>query len=144
MDAQPPEPPEQLHPPVSTEADRYKQELRRDLGLWGNVALVVAAIAPALAVFAVMPVLLNISGTGAFWALVIAGILGLAMAACWGELGSIYPIAGGDYALVSRTLGKAAGFVSFVFTGPVLALLIPAVVALTVASYLGVIVSLDP
>jgi amino acid transporter len=143
MTAKPSDTPERPVETDSAKDDHYKQELRRDLGLWGNVSLVVAAIAPALAVFAVMPVLLNIAGTGAFWALVIAGVLGLAMAACWGELGSIYPIAGGDYSVVSRTVGKAAGFVSFVFTGPVLAFLIPAVVALTVASYLGVVVSLE-
>ncbi|MHC9297469.1 APC family permease [Mycobacterium sp. LTG2003] len=124
-------------------AERYEQELSRSLGLWGNVALCVAAITPAVGVFAIAPILLNMAGTGAVWALVIAGMLGLSMAACYGELGSAYPIAGGDYSVVARTLGKAAGFVSLIFTGPVCAFLIPAVVALTIATYLNVVVPLD-
>lgn len=122
---------------------RYRQELSRSLRLWDNVALCVAAITPAVGVFAIAPVLLNMAGTGAVWALLIAGVLGLSMAACWGELGSAYPIAGGDYSVISRTLGKAAGFVSLVFTGPVCAFLIPAVVALTIATYLDVVVPVD-
>lgn len=125
------------------EPARYDQELSRSLGLWGNVALCVAAITPAVGVFAIAPILLNMAGTGAVWALVIAGLLGLSMAACYGELGSAYPIAGGDYSVIMRTLGKSAGFVSLVFTGPVCAFLIPAVVALTIATYLNVIVPLD-
>ncbi|CQD23245.1 amino acid transporter [Mycolicibacterium conceptionense] len=140
-----------MHEQFSREADRqdgeenlrYTQELSRSLGLWGNVALCVAAITPAVGVFAIAPILLNMAGTGAVWALLIAGLLGLSMAACYGELGSAYPIAGGDYSVISRTLGKAAGFVSLVFTGPVCAFLIPAVVALTVATYLNVVVPLD-
>ncbi len=123
--------------------ERYEQQLSRSLGLWGNVALCVAAITPAVGVFAIAPILLNMAGTGAVWALVIAGLLGLSMAACYGELGSAYPIAGGDYSVIVRTLGKAAGFISLVFTGPVCAFLIPAVVALTIATYLNVVVPLD-
>ncbi|WP_458318722.1 APC family permease [Mycolicibacterium brisbanense] len=128
---------------ITPKSERYEQELSRSLGLWGNVALCVAAITPAVGVFAIAPILLNMAGTGAVWALVIAGTLGLSMAACYGELGSAYPIAGGDYSVVSRTLGNAAGFVSLVFTGPVCAFLIPAVVALTIATYLNVVIPLD-
>lgn len=123
---------------------KYSQELRRTLGVMGNVALCVAAITPAVGVFAIAPVLLNMTGTGAVWALVIAGLLGTAMAFCWGELGSVYPIAGGDYSVITRSLGKAAGFVSLVFTGPVSAFLIPAVVALSIAAYMEVVIPLDP
>ncbi|ORA39074.1 APC family permease [Mycobacterium aquaticum] len=128
---------------ATPKAERYEQELSRSLGLWGNVALCVAAITPAVGVFAIAPILLNMAGTGAVWALMIAGILGLSMAACYGELGSAYPIAGGDYSVVARTLGNAAGFVSLIFTGPVCAFLIPAVVALTIATYLNVVIPLD-
>lgn len=71
---------------AAAKAERYEQELSRSLGLWGNVALCVAAITPAVGVFAIAPILLNMAGTGAVWALVVAGFLGLSMAACYGSL----------------------------------------------------------
>ena len=122
---------------------RYKQELRRDLGVTGNVVLCVAAITPAVVVFAVAPVIFKLTGTGAFWVLIIGGLLGAAMAFCWAELGSAFPIAGGDYTIVSRTLGRALGFVSLMLTGPVQAFLIPAVVAVSIAGYLRSVFDVD-
>ncbi|UNB52879.1 APC family permease [Mycolicibacterium sp. YH-1] len=128
---------------ATAESGQYKQELRRDLKVFGNVVLCVAAITPAVVVFAIGPVLLNMTGTGAFWAFLIGGVLGTLMAFCWGELGSAYPIAGGDYTVISRTLGRAPGFVSLAITGPVSAFLIPAVVALSIAEYLQVVLPVD-
>lgn len=128
---------------TSPERTQYKQELRRELGVLGNVTLCVAAITPAVVVFAIVPILFNLTGTGAFWVLMIGGLLGAAMAFSWAELGSAYPIAGGDYTIVSRTLGRAFGFISLVLTGPVQAFLIPAVVALAIAGYLNSVLSMD-
>lgn len=128
--------------PTEHSRSAYKQELRRELGVLGNAALCVAAITPAVVVFAIAPVLFNL-GTGAFWVLMIGGLLGIAMAFCWAELGSAFPIAGGDYTIVSKTLGRALGFISLILTGPIQAFLIPAVVALAIAGYLNSIVVID-
>ncbi len=129
--------------PTEHSRSAYKQELRRELGVLGNAALCVAAITPAVVVFAIAPVLFNLAGTGAFWVLMIGGLLGIAMAFCWAELGSAFPIAGGDYTIVSKTLGRALGFISLILTGPIQAFLIPAVVALAIAGYLNSIVVID-
>ena len=57
---------------------------------------------------------------------------------------SRHPVAGGDYSLVSRTLGPAAGVAIF-FVGLVTLPLIVAVFALGVADYLGIAIGgLDP
>lgn len=111
--------------------------------LWENVALVVSAITPASALFIAVPVLFAVTGTGTPAALAIAGVLGLALAFCWAELGSMYPLAGGDYTFIARILGRAPGFLSLILTGPVAAAFIPPIVALGLANYLGVVVSLD-
>lgn len=121
----------------------YKQELKRDLSLWENTSLVVSATTPATGAFIIAPVLFGLNGTGAAMTFCIAAILGLSLAYCWAELGAAYPIAGGDYTFIARILGRAPGFVSMFITGPVQAVLIPAVVALGMAEYLRVIVNVD-
>ncbi|MUL85055.1 MULTISPECIES: APC family permease [unclassified Mycolicibacterium] len=121
----------------------YKQELKRDLSLWENTSLVVSATTPATGAFIIAPVLFGLNGTGAAMTFCIAAVLGLSLAYCWAELGSAYPIAGGDYTFIARILGRAPGFVSMFITGPVQAVLIPAVVALGMAEYLRVIVDVD-
>lgn len=122
---------------------RYTQELKRDLSLWENVSLVVSAVTPATGAFIIAPVLFSLNGTGAPLTFVIAAFLGISLAFCWAELGSAYPIAGGDYTFVSRILGRGAGFVSLLLSGPVQAVLIPAVVALGMAEYLRVVIDVD-
>ncbi|WP_051221686.1 APC family permease [Conexibacter woesei] len=121
----------------------YKQELHRALNVLGNVAITVSAITPASSVFIIIPVLLVTVGSATFLALAIAAFIGAAMSLCWAELGAAYPIAGGDYAIINRVLGRAAGFVSLVLTGPVAAAFIPAVIALGMAQYLSVVFSMD-
>lgn len=122
---------------------KYKQELKRDLGLWENISLVVSAVTPATGAFIIAPVLFALNGSGAALTFVIAAFMGLSLAFCWAELGSAYPIAGGDYTFVARILGRGAGFVSLVLSGPVQAVLIPAVVALGMAEYLRVVIDVN-
>lgn len=122
---------------------KYKQELKRDLRLWENISLVVSAVTPATGAFIIAPVLFALNGSGAALTFVIAAFMGLSLAFCWAELGAAYPIAGGDYTFVARILGRGPGFVSLVLSGPVQAVLIPAVVALGMAEYLRVVIDVN-
>lgn len=127
----------------NVEVRAYKQELHRTLGLWENISLVVSAVTPATGAFVIAPVLFSLTGTGAPLTFIIAAVMGLALAFCWAEMGCAYPIAGGDYTFVARVLGRPAGFVSLMLSGPVQAVLIPAVVALGIGQYLGVVVNVN-
>ena len=119
-------------------------ELSRSLGVGGNVLITLSGISPASSVFILGGAALAGYGTGVFWGFALAGVISLLIAFCYAELASRYPIAGGDYSLVSRVLGPAAGSAVF-FIGLVSLPLIVAIFALGVADYLGVaIAGLDP
>ncbi len=90
----------------------YRSPLRRSINTLGSAALAVSAIAPTASVFVVAPIAFMVQGTGAFWGFVIAGVISVGMAMCWAELGSAYPIAGGNYPLIARVLGRPVGFVA--------------------------------
>lgn len=129
---------------ASTNAGTYDNELARSLGVGGNVLLTLSSISPAASVFILGGAALATYGTGAFWGFFVGGAISLLVALCYAELGSRHPIAGGDYALVSRSLGPAAGIAVF-FIGLVSLPLSQAVFALGVADYLGVaITNVDP
>ena len=80
--------------------ERYEQELSRSLRVVGNVMITLSSITPASSVFIIIPAILLGVGTGSFLALVMAALVGVFMAFCWGELCAAYPFAGGDYAVV--------------------------------------------
>ena len=116
----------------------YQHGLRRAINTLGNVAISVSGITPTASVFIIAPVAFAAQGTGTFWAFVIAAVIGIGMAMCWGELGSAYPVVGGSYSLVSRVLGRPVGFVVFVLV-LVTAIIIPSSIALGAGQYLSVI-----
>jgi len=129
-------------PPATTPT--YEGVLSRSLGVGGNVLITLSGISPASSVFVLGGAALAAYGTGVFWGFAIAGVISLLIAYCYAELASRHPVAGGDYSLVSRTLGPAAGVAVF-FVGLVTLPLIVAVFALGVADYLGVAIGgLDP
>lgn len=124
----------------------YGQEakLSRSLSTSGNVLITLSGISPASSVFILGGAALTVSGTGVFLGFTIAGVLSILIAFCYAELASRYPIAGGDYSLISRVLGPAAGTAVF-FISLLTLPLITAIFALGVADYLGVTVAgLDP
>jgi amino acid transporter len=68
----------------------------------------------------------------------LAALVGLFMAYVYSELSSAFPLAGGEYAIVARLLGALPGFIVMgVYL--VVSLLIPAVMGLAMATYLGVL-----
>ncbi|TGS49536.1 APC family permease, partial [bacterium M00.F.Ca.ET.179.01.1.1] len=74
-----------------------------------------------------------------FLGFVSAAVIGLFMAFVYAELSSAYPMAGGEYSMIGRTLGRFWGFVTLVLVF-VSIVLIVAVIALGVGTYLGVII----
>ncbi len=132
-----------------TAGPRYEQELHRELGVLGNIVIVLSGVTPASSVFIIIPFILLTAGTGSFLAMVFAAVIGVFMAFCWAELGAAFPITGGDYALVWHAfkgrwarLGSALSFATFALMVTTIAF-IPAVIALGTAEYLKSIVTLN-
>jgi len=122
-------PENQLRPAAS-------QPLVRSLGLFGVLLLTLSVATPASSVFVIVPGMLQVAGTGALWALLLAGIVCVATAFVYAELSSAFPVAGGEYVQVAHTLGPLAGFVMLgvnVFNN----VLFPPVAALGVSAVLA-------
>lgn len=110
--------------------------LARTLGPAAVLFLTLSAATPASSLFAIVPGMLTIAGTGALAAMLLGALVCVGSAFVYAELSSAWPIAGGEYVMVARTLGPLAGFVILgvnVFNN----MLFPPVVALGVADVLG-------
>ena len=117
---------------------RYEQQLARAIGVLGNICITVSGITPTASIFIIAPVAFANQGSGTFLAFVIAAVIGLGMAMCYAELGSAFPIVGGQYSIVARVLGKPVGFLAFVdFLA--LAVFIPSSIALGAGQYVAVL-----
>ncbi|WP_410659183.1 APC family permease [Amycolatopsis sp. lyj-112] len=112
--------------------------LRRGLRTLGTLLITLSAISPASSVFIIAPGVISGAGTGAFYSFVAAGVVGVFMAFVYAELASAFPVAGGEYAIVARTLGKLPGF-AVLGLMIITQVLIVAVIALGVGTYLGVL-----
>jgi amino acid transporter len=109
--------------------------LHRGLSVRGVIALAVSDITPMASLLIIAPVVLAASGTGSMWAYLIGCFLAISVALCMGELGSMYPVAGGLYSIVHRVLGRPTGFlalVDYIAQG----VFLPASIALGVGTYL--------
>jgi amino acid transporter len=109
--------------------------LHRGLSVPGVIALAVSDITPMASLLIIAPVVLAAAGTGAMWAYLVGCFLAVNVALCMGELGSMYPVAGGLYSIVHRVLGRPAGFlalVDYIAQG----VFLPASIALGVGTYL--------
>jgi len=89
-----------LNQPVSRAA--APKDLQRGMKVLGALILTLSAATPASSVFVIVPDVLSQAGTGALIAICVAQV--------YAELGSAFPLAGGEYAMVGRTLGPWAGF----------------------------------
>ena len=120
------------------DAGRYQQQLHRGMKGFGNVLIALSAATPAVSVFAIAPVAFAQQGSGAFLSFVLGGIIGVGMAACFAELGAAYPIAGGEYSIGARVLGRLTGFLLLILY-VVLFVFVPSSIALGGAQYLTVV-----
>ena len=118
--------------------------LKRSMRVMGVLLLTLSGVTPASSVFIGVPEVISEAGTGALISMLIGALLVIPITCVYAELSSAFPIAGGEYALVGRTLGPAPGFAILGLTVAV-NMLSPAVLALGVAANLAPIFpSLDP
>jgi amino acid transporter len=113
--------------------------LTRSLGTWGVLFLTLSVATPASSVFVIVPGMFQVAGTGAVWAMLLAGVVCVATALIYAELSSAWPAAGGEYVAVAHTLGPAAGFIMLgvnMFNN----LLFPPVAGLGIAAVLGMVI----
>ena len=116
-----------------------EQELSRGLNFLGNLALTVSDITPTASLLVIGPVVIGIAGTGSVWAYLIGCFLALNVALCMGELGSMYPTAGGLYAIVTRVIGRPLGFLGMLlYVGQ--AIFLPASIAIGIGVYVNSLV----
>lgn len=113
--------------------------LVRSLGVVGVLLLTLSVTSPVSSLFVIVPGMLRVAGTGAIWAVLLAGIVCVATAYVYAELSSVWPVAGGEYVMVARTLGPLAGFVMLgvnVFNN----LLFPPAIGLGLAAILSTVI----
>ncbi len=114
----------------------YNQELKRALSTLGNIALVLSDITPTASLLVIGTVVIAAAGTGSVWAYLIGCFLAINVALCMGELGSMFPVAGGLFSIVTRVLGKPIGFLAMLdYMGQ--AVFLPASVAVGIGVYIS-------
>jgi len=112
----------------------YKQELNRAVSVLGTIALVVSDITPTASLLVIGPVVIATAGSGSLWAYIIGCFIAINVALCMGELGSMFPVAGGLYSIVTRVLGRPVGFLALLdYIGQ--AVFLPASVAIGIGVY---------
>jgi amino acid transporter len=99
-------PPASAHP---TDKAQVRQ-LVRGMGVTGVLFLTLSAETPASSVFVILPGVIQAAGSGALVSMAVAGLVALCMALTYAELGSSFPSAGGEYAIVGSVLGPVTGF----------------------------------
>jgi amino acid transporter len=121
----------------------YQPQLKRAINTLGNVALVLSDITPTASLLIIGTVVIATAGTGSLAAYLIGGFLAIMVALCMGELGSMFPVAGGLFSIVTRVLGKPIGFLAMLdYMGQ--AIFLPASVAIGIGVYISVFNSSIP
>lgn len=131
----PHEPGETVESELLLEDMGYQASLQRGLNLLGNLALTLSDITPTASLLVVGTAVIATAGTGSVWAYLIGGFIAINVALCMGELGSMFPVAGGLYSIVTRVLGRPVGFLALLdYIGQ--AIFLPASVAFGVGTYI--------
>ena len=113
--------------------------LKRSLKVFGTLLLTLSAVTPASSVFVIVPGVIAAAGTGAFWAMILGALLSVPTAYVYAELSSAFPIAGGEYSMVGRTLGRDAGM-AIMWLNAFSSLLTPAAFGLGAGAFIGVVI----
>ena len=128
-----------MEQPTGTKLPPTPHPLARCLGVLGILFLTLSATTPASSVFIIVPGMLQSAGTGTLWAFLLAGLVCVATAYVYAELSSAFPVAGGEYVAVARTLGPLPGFITLginVFNN----IIFPPVVGLGVSAVLATVI----
>ncbi|MFF8606705.1 APC family permease [Streptomyces sp. NPDC015346] len=88
----------------------YKQELRRSLGVLGNISMGFAVVSPVVALYAVAMVGTIVAGPAWVWALPVVLLGQCLVVNVYSELASQWPLAGGPYQWGRRLLGPSFGW----------------------------------
>lgn len=94
-------------------AETSAPQLQRVLGPTGVTLLTLSVLSPGASVLVAGGDILHQAGTGAAIAFLLGGVLTLIFTFAQAELGSSFPLAGGDYATIGNTLGPRGGFAQF-------------------------------
>jgi amino acid transporter len=113
--------------------------LKRSLRVSGTLLLTLSAVTPASSVFVIVPDVISGAGTGAFWAMILGALLSVPTAYVYAELSSAFPIAGGEYCMVGRTVGRDAGM-AIMWLNAFSSLLTPAAFGLGCAAFIGTMI----
>jgi amino acid transporter len=112
----------------------YEQQLQRSVTPLGHISLILSDITPTASLLVIATAVIAVAGTGSPIAFFIGCFIAINIALCMGELGSMFPVAGGLFSIVTRVLGRGAGFVAMVdYIGQ--AIFLPASVAIGIGTY---------
>jgi basic amino acid/polyamine antiporter, APA family len=89
---------------------KSKQALRKEIGLWGLVALGVGGIIGS-GVFGLPATMGSVAGPSLVLAVGLVGMITVVLALIYAELGSAFPVTGGPYSIPRLALGDTGGFV---------------------------------
>ena len=115
----------------------------RNMKMIGCLLITLSSVTPASSIFIVVPGVVEQAGSGALWSFAAAAFVSLLTAYVYAELSSAFPLTGGEYAIVGRTLGPMAGFI-ILGVNLVVLLLNISVVALGLGNYVNAIVPGTP
>ncbi len=128
--------PQEVESELLLEEMGYKPQLQRGLNILGNLALTLSDITPTASLLVVGTAVIATAGTGSLWAYLIGAFIAVNVALCMGELGSMFPVAGGLYSIVTRVLGRPVGFIALLdYIGQ--AIFLPASVAFGIGTYIN-------
>ena len=106
---------DRLGAPPSTvdNSNRISRELKREVGLFSAAILVVANMV-GTGILTTSGFIIEEVGDPAalLWCWIVGGFFALSGALCYGELGTLFPLAGGEYVYLRQSFGPTMAFLS--------------------------------